>query len=395
VKRAFAVLALISGCADSPTTILVKLSVVSGAAPATVAISLFDQHRCLVAGHQVDTPSFPGTLIITGLPDVAQGLRLAVRGSPGQLGAARPGTLPHQQIVVEVPLSTAIGDGDGDGVPDTIDNCPSAANPDQADSDGNGRGDACDVMGPDLSAAVDLADLSGTPDLARDAAPPTLCPSSLPFCDGFESGTLNLALWQREIDNSDDDLGVKGSITVDPSRSYRGSYSLHIHMDRLPAYHYPSTWASEQSVVPQPDTYVRAFVYLPAATTAADVGLVFGRNPDYYLWSLGAGNGGHLAISDGLGNGRQAESASLFPTDRWVCLEWLMSAEVADMGGGTRVWLDGIEVADLTSSTGWPASPFPAWVMLGLLPQSNVDVTPVDVWFDEVAVDSQPIGCAK
>ena len=34
-------------------------------------------------------------------------------------------------------------DGDGDGVVDLVDNCPAVANPDQADADGNGRGDAC------------------------------------------------------------------------------------------------------------------------------------------------------------------------------------------------------------------------------------------------------------
>jgi len=36
------------------------------------------------------------------------------------------------------------GDGDGDGAADGRDNCPSATNPDQADSDGDGMGDACD-----------------------------------------------------------------------------------------------------------------------------------------------------------------------------------------------------------------------------------------------------------
>lgn len=35
-------------------------------------------------------------------------------------------------------------DGDGDGVPDADDNCPGTANPDQADLDADGQGDACD-----------------------------------------------------------------------------------------------------------------------------------------------------------------------------------------------------------------------------------------------------------
>ena len=36
-------------------------------------------------------------------------------------------------------------DTDGDGVPDSADNCPQTANPDQADSDNDGIGDACDT----------------------------------------------------------------------------------------------------------------------------------------------------------------------------------------------------------------------------------------------------------
>ncbi len=42
-------------------------------------------------------------------------------------------------------LEVPIPDADGDGVPDGNDNCVDVANPDQADTDEDGRGDACDT----------------------------------------------------------------------------------------------------------------------------------------------------------------------------------------------------------------------------------------------------------
>ena len=45
-------------------------------------------------------------------------------------------------------FGSASGDRDGDGVPDGVDNCPSVANPDQSDADGDGLGDDC--VSPDL-----------------------------------------------------------------------------------------------------------------------------------------------------------------------------------------------------------------------------------------------------
>ena len=52
------------------------------------------------------------------------------------------------------------GDGDGDGVPDGVDVCPAIADPQQADADGDGTGDACE----------DDADGDGIPD-ADDVCP--------------------------------------------------------------------------------------------------------------------------------------------------------------------------------------------------------------------------------
>lgn len=79
--------------------------------------------------------------------------------------------------------STAVGDDtDGDGVPDTSDNCAAMPNADQHDHDGDGRGDACDVC-PHLVDAGGDADGDGVGDACDPR--PTEAGDRIALFEGF------------------------------------------------------------------------------------------------------------------------------------------------------------------------------------------------------------------
>jgi len=53
---------------------------------------------------------------------------------------------PATGLITHTPIPSCAVDTDGDGIPDSRDNCPTVANPDQRDTDGDGIGDACDAQ---------------------------------------------------------------------------------------------------------------------------------------------------------------------------------------------------------------------------------------------------------
>ncbi len=74
-------------------------------------------------------------------------------------------------------------DIDGDGIPDKLDNCVSVANAEQADVDGNGRGDACDDFDRDRV----LNNVDNCPNIPNENQTDTDADGIGDACDGEES----------------------------------------------------------------------------------------------------------------------------------------------------------------------------------------------------------------
>lgn len=65
--------------------------------------------------------------------------------SPAGNGDSQSITGSVATITYTLSVAAPVTDTDGDGVPDSTDNCPAVANPGQADADGDGLGNACDT----------------------------------------------------------------------------------------------------------------------------------------------------------------------------------------------------------------------------------------------------------
>ncbi len=179
----------VCGCSADPTTLRVEISErANDPTPTTLAVAVFDPHGEI--GAKVIPAHLPGTLLVE-LPAVDQTVRLAVIGANGNVylvrGATSAKVTAEMESQATLVLSGATLDSDGDGVPDSIDNCPGRANPDQKDSNGDGVGDACsgdggvcpgcdlalrDAALPDGGGRIDLA----VPDLAGPIADMTVFP---------------------------------------------------------------------------------------------------------------------------------------------------------------------------------------------------------------------------
>jgi hypothetical protein len=250
---------------------------------------------------------------------------------------------------------------------------------------------------PDAAEAyVDLSiappsDGAASDGAASDGAPGgSLCPNGLLFCEGFESG-LNGTIWSTTAQNT--------MVTLDPGRAYRGTHSLHVYLDAATPAQGDAVmngWVAEKKsfVGAQPVLAMRFFLYLPAnPPTQHTIFLrALGANGYFdfsqvndHLWGGAYGNG----------NGDQGTAGPAIPTDQWVCMEW----QLTNMGAHEDVvlYMNGAQALHLTNYGGVPINSLAVTnLYVGAAYHSSGQTIPAhDIWIDELAVDTQRIGCTR
>jgi hypothetical protein len=117
------------------------------------------------------------------------GLSTVAGGAPIGVGT------PEPELTFEAVLASS-PDTDGDGVPNLLDNCPFVFNPDQADRNHNGIGDACDDITPPTITATTSPTANSAGWNNSNVAVSVACadPNVPPFATGLQSINLTGAL---------------------------------------------------------------------------------------------------------------------------------------------------------------------------------------------------------
>lgn len=350
--------AFVAGCA-SPTTILVDVSSVDGSEPNALSVSVYDAFHALVRARPGAT-RLPGTIVVE-LPDAPSSLRIVVAGAP-LLGGTRADAAVGKQTRAAISLSSTTADSDGDGVPDELDNCPTVANGDQADANGDGRGDAC-AGGTSCGALT-----------------------KVPFCDDFEAG-FSLSRWR--VSKSSTSAVV--DVNTDARFVHRGTQSLHLLLPAVPLGGGGDVDVSEiatfSTFADAASFWVRAWIWLPHSPNGSDeVRLFIADAQDTQGIGLFVATD-HTTLSSWVPPGGNLRGAPP-GFGEWTCYVWRV-----DLAGALS--LSGTEVPTLGPLM-TPVQPAQKLSELGIgifFANATVAQPAFEMYLDDVFMDTQPVTC--
>lgn len=211
----------------------------------------------------------------------------------------------------------------------------------------------------------------------------------LHFCDDFEQLPLGVfaarAPWSL-------DIGGTGRVTIDGSQSYSGHRSV-----RVDGSGFKTMLVYRSSVLPQASErlYVRLFVRLAEPMTQGPNHFLIAerRTSVETLTGLRVGEmHGMLSYTVGgvdrvLANADFYENAlpgAALKAKAWSCLELLVDTRKPELA----IWLDGTELVDMHRQD--LATEIVESLRFGF---ENLSGPAAQLWLDDIAISSQPIGC--
>jgi hypothetical protein len=219
-------------------------------------------------------------------------------------------------------------------------------------------------------------------------------------CDGFESDSINPAIWQPFTTGG-------ASVTVDNTAAHRGNYALHVHVGAVDGGFNAGRIVWLPHPFPSNLLYIRAWYSLsalPGPDSDIILTLVSGANAQAARGEMGFQQAGRFFA--GVSNTTPASfdytnysaPTTTFPTGVaprvWTCIQLQVDTTYAapNPNGLLQVWHDGTQdpqggTAELQPLTG---------VIFGLEFSVGTGTTnPVDLYVDDVAIDTNSIACSQ
>jgi hypothetical protein len=200
------------------------------------------------------------------------------------------------------------------------------------------------------------------------------------LCEDFEGG-LKTERWRAVLQNSG--TAVLTNRAEGGSQINRGNGALHVSTQAAP---------EVQALLQHNETlpallFLRLFVFMRTANVTAALTTALEDRGSYLGINLRLA-AGRLVVTDWGNPGQQNyESPAAFPLGRWVCLEWKLDGIQKE----TQVWQDGTEVPELHAT----ALVMPTYEVLKVGLETKPGDATYEAWFDDLYVDTAPIGCTK
>jgi hypothetical protein len=262
---------------------------------------------------------------------------------------------------------------------------------------------AIEDAGVDASES-DVVTETSTLDAANDSSAPvdagtsaSLCATStFRLCDGFEGASIDTSLWSMKLETN-------ATVTIDSTHVARGASALHVHTGLGDAGDPAGTIGDLRTEhgfpFPNDDIWGRVFVYMAGQSPDMHTNMVeaVGDLPgdageSHYRVGVSTN---HVIAGNYIPGDYADHSTTTMPLDQWSCFEWHFDGQNSEY----HFYLNGNEITDMAiladASPPWTAPPF-AYVEMGLHLYHDLTTIPtLDVWYDEMALDSSRITCAK